>query len=102
MRRLLFFLLVATSCLAATPEGIPRDFARERARLISDVRYQLRYTLTPHATSTSGHEVLTFQLKAAALRDFNTLRWRGMKPRTAAPLLLDFREGSVNRLLVNG
>ncbi len=81
---LLFTLLAAAIAVAAAPEGIPRDLARQRASLISDVRYRLRFTLVPHAPAASGHEELRFHLKAPA------------------SLLLDFREGSASRLSING
>ncbi len=64
-RLLLAMLLAAGSLWAATPEGIPRELARERARQISDVSYHLRYVLTSHAPSVSGHEEIGFRLAAA-------------------------------------
>jgi aminopeptidase N len=102
MRALLLSLLV-TPCLAQVPQGIPRELAREQARAVSDVRYRLRFTLAPKAASTSGHEALTFQLKAAALRNLQTAWFiRGQKPLPVAPLLLDFREGTLGIVRVNG
>ena len=80
----LLFLLFLPSCFAAAPNGIPRELARERAALISDLHYQLNFTLKEHAWSAPGHEELTFKLKSAV------------------PLLIDYREGTVTRLLVNG
>jgi aminopeptidase N len=83
--RLTLFLFVVTSSLAAvTPEGIPRDLARERASRISNVRYQLEFTLVPHAPSVTGHEELRFDLNSAGT------------------VLLDFREGSAAKLVING
>ncbi len=80
-----FSLLLAGNVMAATPpEGIPRELARQRAAQLSDLRYQLRFTLAPHATSTSGHEELTF------------------RSNSSAAVLLDFREGTVTTLSVNG
>src|SRR5215813_13296187 len=82
--RLAFFLLVTTlNLLAAAPEGIQRELARQRASQISELRYNLQFTLTPHASTASGHEEIRFQLKLAA------------------PVLLDFREGSASNLIVN-
>ncbi len=81
---------VAALCLlplllrAEAPEGVPRDLARQRAQQISDIRYRLAFSLSPHASSASGHEELRFRLNAPA------------------PLLLDFREGSVANVLING
>jgi hypothetical protein len=78
MRSRLIFILLAVTCgFASTPpEGIPRELARERASRISDVRYQLQFTLVPHAPSVAGHEELRFHLNSAGA------------------VLLDFREGS--------
>ncbi len=86
MRFKLIFILLAVSCgfAAAPPEGIPRELARERASRISDVRYQLQFTLVPHAPSAAGHEELRFHLN------------------TAGAVLLDFREGTADKLVVNG
>ena len=69
---------------ATAPAGIPRDLARERAAEISDVRYHLKFTLIPHADAAAGAEELTFAL------------------RTAQPVLLDFRDGTIGALSVNG
>jgi len=70
--------------MAAPPDGIPRDLARQRAAQISDVRYQLRFTLTPHAPSAAGHEELRFRASYSGA------------------ILLDFREGTAANLTVNG
>lgn len=87
MRTLLiaaFGFLTAPNLLAPPPDGIPRDLARQRAAQISDVRYQLRFTLSPHAPSISGHEELRFHSNSSG------------------PVLLDFREGTASTLTVNG
>jgi aminopeptidase N len=81
---LFLFFTAALPAVAAAPEGIPRELARERAARIVDPRYNLDYTLVPHATTTSGHEELIFKLK------------------TAGPVLLDFRGKSVSKMVVNG
>ena len=65
------------------PAGIPRELAIERARQVSDLRYQLSYELTPHADRTRGHENLQF-------RSSDT-----------TSLWIDFREGTVSRALLN-
>ncbi|HUI42051.1 MAG TPA: M1 family aminopeptidase [Terriglobia bacterium] len=80
----MFLLAAATAARAAAPEGIPRGLARERAAQISNVRYHLTFTLVPHAGTTAGSEELNFTL------------------RTAQPVLLDFREGAISSLDVNG
>jgi len=87
MRNLLALLALLTTnnLLAATPpDGIPRELARQRAAQLSGLRYHLRLTLTPRAASASGHEELQFRSSSSA------------------PVLLDFREGTVANLTVNG
>src|SRR5690242_233923 len=76
--------LTAGHLVAAPPDGIPRELARRRAAQISDVRYQLRFTLTPHAPSVSGHEELRFHSNSSSA------------------VLLDLREGTASNLTVNG
>src|SRR5579864_6778103 len=78
----------AQSPFAQAPEGIPRDLARQRAQQLKDVRYQLSYTFMPKADSVSGHEELRFIQNADA---------RGILPEW-----LDFREGKIISLTVNG
>jgi len=80
----IFAMLAAGNLMAAPPDGIPRDLARQRATQISDLRYHLRFTLTPHTPSISGHEDLQFH------------------SRFSGPLLLDFRDGTAANLIVNG
>ena len=88
MRRLL--VLCAALCAgnlawaAEAPEGIPRKLARERAAQISDVRYHLKFTLTPHAATAAGHEELRFRAHGGGT------------------ILLDFRGDAATNLTVNG
>ncbi|MGZ4890039.1 MAG: M1 family metallopeptidase [Candidatus Angelobacter sp.] len=70
------------------PAGIPRDLARLRAQQLKDIRYQLSYTITPRADSVSGHEELRFVQNA--------------DDRGILPEWLDFREGSISSLTING
>jgi aminopeptidase N len=70
---------------AQAPAGIPRELARARAAVVQDVRYRLAYTLVPHAGVTQARETLRFALK-----------------RAEGPLLVDFRDGAVRSLTVNG
>lgn len=70
---------------AQVPDGIPRELARERAAVVQDVRYELAYTLVPKAGVTQASEVLRFGLK-----------------RLDGPLLVDFRDGAVLSLDMNG
>ncbi|MFP5230553.1 MAG: M1 family metallopeptidase, partial [Acidobacteriota bacterium] len=67
------------------PDGIPRALAQSRAVRLSDIRYQLSYNLVPHAPSTDATETLRFNLKDSS-----------------QPLLLDFRDGQVSSLALNG
>ncbi len=69
---------------AAAPEGIPRELARQRAAAVSDLRYQVQFTLVPKAETAAGRAVITFRLKQAV------------------PLLLDYRDGALKRVEVNG
>jgi aminopeptidase N len=85
-KRILFLILLAApTAFASAPEGIPRELARQRAAQISDIRYELAFELTPPTvTKTVGREKLTFTLKSAG------------------PVLLDYRDGLLNSISVNG
>jgi aminopeptidase N len=92
-RLILLFLVVVSAAWAQSaspgaPVGIPRDLARFRAQQLKDVRYQLSYTITPKADSITGHEELRFVQKA--------------DDRGLVPEWLDFHEGSISSLTVNG
>ncbi|RXS98217.1 peptidase M1 [Silvibacterium dinghuense] len=78
-------LAAASSALAQAPAGIPRELAKERAARVSDVRYALHYTLVPHSAQTEATEILRFRLV-----------------HTSQSLLLDFRDGKVASLTING
>ncbi|HKO14437.1 MAG TPA: hypothetical protein VJV22_20890, partial [Acidobacteriaceae bacterium] len=67
------------------PEGIPRALAQERAARVSDVHYRLSYSLEPHAPTVPGTEEIRFQLTDAR-----------------SPLLLDFRDGQLSEIRLNG
>lgn len=80
-------ILALMGCMNArgqAPEGIPRELARERAAQISEVRYTLRFTLTPKAGTVGGHEELQFKASGGG------------------PLWLDFRGEQISDLRVNG
>src|SRR5579859_6840104 len=83
LRNLLFLILSVPTAIASTPEGIPRDLARQRASQISDVRYHLWFVLTPHAPTVWGQNVIRFKLQAVS------------------PVLLDFRDGKIETLTLN-
>ena len=73
---------------SAAPEGVPRELARLRSQRITDVRYQLRYTVVPKADAIQGWESLSF-MKTAGESD-------------SQPEWLDFREGKISALAING
>jgi aminopeptidase N len=77
-----------TNVPSVAPVGIPRDLARFRAQQLKDVRYQLSFTVTPKADFVSGHEELRFV--------------QNPDDRGILPEWLDFREGSISSLTVNG
>jgi aminopeptidase N len=87
------FALVAacTVAFAQASEGISKELARDRAQRIFDVRYDLSYTLAPKAPSAIGEEDIKFRLRPPA----NILT-------SNAPILLDFREGTISKIAVNG
>jgi aminopeptidase N len=67
------------------PAGIPKELAVERAARVSEVEYDLSYVLIPHAGTTAATETMRFQLTNAA-----------------KPLLVDFRDGAISSLTLNG
>ena len=73
----------------AIPDGIPRALAQSRAARVSDLHYRLAYTLIPHAPTTDATEQIRFNLRAS-------------ESAPAEPLLLDFRDGTVSSLTLNG
>ncbi len=77
-------MLTVPALFASAPPGIPRELALERARYVSDVRYNLQFTLDRHPTNIEGHEELRFKLSHLF------------------PLLIDFRKGTASNLIVNG
>ena len=77
-------LAICGSVYASAPAGIPRQLARERAARVSNASYHIHFDLVPHAATTKGHEELRF-----------TLRGTG-------ELLLDFRDGTLLKISVNG
>ncbi|HXA85719.1 MAG TPA: M1 family aminopeptidase [Candidatus Dormibacteraeota bacterium] len=81
-------MLGSVHAFPQAPAGIPRDLARFRVQQLKDVRYQLSYTITPRADSVSGHEEMRFVQNA--------------DDRGILPEWLDFREGSISSLTING
>ena len=83
----LFFLIGGLGCALAQSQdtdGVSRRLARERAERVSDVRYDLAFTLTPGASTVTGEVGIHFKLS----RQY--------------PLLLDFRRGRVESVQING
>jgi aminopeptidase N len=80
----LLILFALSSAFAQAPRGIPRELARRRAELISDLRYRVVFVLEPNADQTSGEEDLRFKLKSIQ------------------PVLVDFRDGRLIGASVNG
>ncbi len=81
---LLVILFALSSAFAQAPQGIPRELARRRAELISDLRYRVAFVLTPNAEQASGEEDVRFKLKSIQ------------------PVLFDFRDGRLIGASVNG
>jgi aminopeptidase N len=67
------------------PEGIPRALAQERAARISDIHYRLTFDLEAHAATAPASEEIRFRLSDAG-----------------KPLLLDFRDGQLIDIRLNG
>jgi aminopeptidase N len=87
----IFLLFISIAALAQAPNGIPRELARGRAARIKDVRYQLSFTLVPKADFVDGREVLRFVESGGADKEHSVQsEW------------LDFREGKLSALKVNG
>ena len=76
--------LIATCAYGSAPQGIPRDLARERAARVSNASYRISFDLIPHAPTTKGHEELRFTLRGPAA------------------LLLDYRDGKLLSISING
>jgi aminopeptidase N len=88
LRALPIFFSACFAWAAAAPSGVPRELAIARAQTITDIRYHLSYDLTADAIRQPGnvpaHEELRFRLKQAVA------------------LWVDFREGAVATLSLNG
>jgi len=88
---LLAGLAITAAALSAAAQnpgpGISHELAIDRAARVSDLHYDLRFTLTPHADTMPGHETLLFILSA----DGN-----------ASDLPFDFRDGTITTAKING
>src|SRR5580692_9234771 len=84
--RLAILLLGSVMPAFCVDEGVSRELARERARVVSNVRYQISVKLNKHAPRMRGHVAIDFDLA-----------------KVADPLVLDFRGDGVARgLKANG
>lgn len=84
---ILFSLLCSSLALAqSAPSGIPRALARDRAAALSNVRYELTFSLRERADTAAGREILSFIYQ----------------PQGAHDLLLDYRDGQITKADVNG
>jgi aminopeptidase N len=94
----------AASAGSPAPEGIPRDLARLRAQQLKDVRYRLSFSITPKANFIDGHEELRFVQNADLHPNKPTPSSVGIPAddRGILPEWLDFREGTISSLTVNG
>ena len=85
-------LLAAAILLALTPPamataaepGVSHELAIARAARISDIHYQLAFTLQEHASEVAGTETLNFESK------------------TAGDLPIDYRDGTLQSATLNG
>jgi hypothetical protein len=85
--KLIAVLLLGAIAMAAPPgSGVSQSLAQQRAGLLSDIRYGLSIELKPLAEWLRGREKLQFELKRVP----------------ADPLSLDFREGRIASVMVNG
>lgn len=77
-------LFALSPAFAQAPRGIPRELARRRAELISDLSYRVAFVLTPKAGEASGEADMRFKLKSIQ------------------SVLVDFRDGRLIGASVNG
>ena len=80
------FLLSAIAMAAPPGPGVSQSLAQQRAGLLSDIRYGLSIELKPLAEWLHGREKLAFDLRRIP----------------TDPLPLDFRDGRIANVVVNG
>ncbi len=73
--------------MSAPDTGISHDLAKARAARVSDLRYDLQFTLQPHADAMPGRETVRFTLASAT---------------AMADLPIDYREGTLQSAKLNG
>jgi aminopeptidase N len=82
---LVLLLVFSIRALAVAPEpGVSRALAIARAARVSNLHYQLSFTLSEHASTVAGAEKLTFESKSAG------------------DLPIDYRDGSLQSATLNG
>ncbi|MBS1808663.1 MAG: ERAP1-like C-terminal domain-containing protein [Acidobacteria bacterium] len=93
-----FLVPLQLNCRKVTPaspnEGVTQELARQRARQIADLRYQLSFEIIPGAERLKGQEQIHLQLNEVA--DQVTLDFRDVDPQG------NLREGAVSRVVVDG
>lgn len=81
--------LVLLSCVglfgAEAGPGVSRELALQRARAISNARYDIALEIKEHTSDLPGHMALRFDLSEKL-----------------DPLVIDFRDDSARNLIVNG
>jgi aminopeptidase N len=84
----LAMISAALSAAAQSPgPGISRELAVNRTARVSNLHYDLDFTLAPHADTMPGKETLRFTLSASG---------------TADDLFIDFRDGTISTAEING
>src|SRR5262245_44904545 len=77
-------IVAVSAAWGQAPQGIPRELARQRAQQLSNVRYHLSLELAKPFETIAGSEEIKFHLSAPT------------------SLLLDFRDGRIAKVVVNG
>jgi len=84
----LVMMAAAFPAAAQSPgPGISHELAVDRAARVSDLHYDLRLTLKPHAETMPGQETLRFNLATSG---------------TSKDLPIDFRDGTLSAAILNG
>lgn len=79
-----FLLTLPMLVLAQAETGVSRTLARERAQRVSNLRYDLAFTLKEHAATVDGIATVRFD------------------SRSAGDLLIDYRDGELRAATLNG
>ncbi|MFC5863645.1 M1 family metallopeptidase [Acidicapsa dinghuensis] len=79
-----FLLTVPALIFAQAEPGVSRSLAKERAQRISNIRYDLVFTLKEHADTVAGTATVEFDSESAG------------------DLLIDYRDGALHSAVFNG